>query len=142
MAVRPDATITDAQKQAVEDAARTPHHPRLIAPRAIIDATMSEMLWQLTITDLCDTLHLPWFHDQDSRRNNSGFPDLVIPAPPVLHLWEMKAATGRMRPEQVVWGDYLSRCTMLDYRVLRPRDWDFVAATLERAWKRLRGDGR
>jgi len=98
--------------------------------RAILDAAMSETAFQAQITDLCDTLRLPWFHDEDARRDNAGLPDLIIPAPPVLHIWELKTMRGRLRREQEVWGAYLARCREIDYRVLRPADWPLIEVAL------------
>lgn len=101
--------------------------------RATIDGATSEAAFQRTITDLADVLHLPWYHDADARRNNAGFPDLVIPTGDVLRLWELKTMRGRLRPAQRMWRDALMRCQYVQYAELRPCDWWYVVRMLKGA---------
>ena len=84
----------------------------------------------------------------------AGWPDLVLLHPPTGRALfrELKTAAGRIRPEQAVWLDALSRCG-LDAELWRPGDWPEIVATLGappaddtgRASflrSRARGDGR
>lgn len=85
---------------------------------------MTEADFQRRITDLCDWLGLRYWHDNDSRRNKAGFPDLVIVGNGVVFL-ELKAERGRVRPEQQEWHDDLKRAAAEVY-IARPSDWPFV----------------
>lgn len=89
-----------------------------------------------------DRLKLLAYHTEDSsgcchrcgarrRADRRGFPDLIVPVPPVLHLFELKSARGILRPEQKAWGEALLRCREIDYRVLRPSDYQALSAALE-----------
>jgi hypothetical protein len=90
--------------------------------------TIPEAAFQQRITDLCDWLHLRYWHDTDSRRNEAGFPDLVILGNGVV--WaELKAERGRVSPEQQAWHDDLKRAGAEVY-VWRPADWPFISDRL------------
>ncbi len=95
---------------------------------------------------LADRNKLLSYHTEDSsgrchqcgarrRADRRGFPDLVIPAPPTLHLFEAKSARGILRPEQKAWGEALLKCSEIDYRVIRPSDWPELEKALEGAWE-------
>lgn len=78
------------------------------------------------------------FHDYDSRRNEPGFPDLVIVPDmtmltrnPTLRLWELKSSDGRVSREQAKWLRALQRVRSVETRVVRPGDWEWVQATLQ-----------
>ncbi len=85
--------------------------------RAITESTVQE-----TIRDAASVLGALYFHDQDSRRNPSGWPDvaLTIPGSGVLWLLELKTETGRLKPEQMAWGLSLLGCDRIRYEVVRP----------------------
>lgn len=81
----------------------------------------TEADFQRAVIDLCRWLGLHYFHDNDSRRNRAGFPDLVIVGNHGVLYRELKAAKGRVRPEQATW---LSRLQLAgaDADVWRPAD--------------------
>lgn len=83
--------------------------------------SQSEADFQRAVIDLCRWLGLHYFHDNDSRRNRAGFPDMVICGQHGVIFRELKSATGRIRPEQATW---LSRLQLAgaDADVWRPRD--------------------
>lgn len=83
---------------------------------------MSEEQFQRRILDYCQMRGLLVFHDRDSRRNQAGFPDLVIVGPHHVLFRELKTDKGRIRPEQVTWLRSLRQAGQ-DARVWRPRDW-------------------
>jgi hypothetical protein len=73
------------------------------------------------------------FHDNDSRRNVAGFPDLVLVHGRhgrVLFL-ELKSEIGRLRPEQHVWTDALSRCDTIASAIVRPQHADRIINYLQ-----------
>lgn len=55
---------------------------------------------QSAICNLCDYLHLKWFHNPDSRRVNPGLPDLIIIGPRGVIYVELKSRTGELRKAQ------------------------------------------
>lgn len=82
---------------------------------------MSESDLQRACIDLCRWLGLAWFHDNDSRRNRAGFPDLVVCGTQGFLFRELKSESGRLRPEQM---DWLSRLNLggADAAIWRPAD--------------------
>lgn len=64
------------------------------------------------------------YHTNDSRRSDKGFPDLVFvhPLSGRLVYVELKSEKGKLRPEQDVWIDALSRSSAEVY-VWRPEHW-------------------
>jgi hypothetical protein len=81
----------------------------------------SERDFQRAVIDLIRWLGLHYFHDNDSRRNRAGFPDLVVAGQGGFIFRELKSETGRLRPEQL---DWLSRLTQggADAAIWRPSD--------------------
>lgn len=72
---------------------------------------MSEQQLQSMVIDLARWAGFLHFHDNDSRRNRAGFPDLTLVHTTTgrLIFAELKSATGRLRPEQDVWLTHLGR---------------------------------
>lgn len=86
------------------------------------------------------------WHDNDSRRNQGGWPDLALWHPlrakrniwPALCLWELKSGKGRIRPEQ---RDTMAALVdiaavsggLIDARIIWPADYDECVALL--AWR-------
>lgn len=68
---------------------------------------MSEAEFQKALTDLCDWRHLLWYHVNDSRKDKSGFPDLVIVGSRTIFA-ELKSERGKVQPEQQEWIDRLA----------------------------------
>ena len=74
-------------------------------------------------------LYKGWYcyHTHDSRHSPAGFPDLCLVHPRTgrLIFWELKATTGRIKPEQQHWLDALSAVvTPPLVEVIRPADLD------------------
>jgi hypothetical protein len=63
------------------------------------------------------------FHDQDSRRNPRGLPDLILlhPGTGRLVFVELKSATGKVRPDQKLWLAALN--IRHEAYLWRPADW-------------------
>lgn len=91
--------------------------------KARMAAAMPEKELQKLVEGLGIVLGWINFHDRDSRKNNAGFPDLVMAHDDHGVLFaELKSQKGRFRPEQEVW---LGRLRKDDQRVYvwRPSDW-------------------
>ena len=74
-----------------------------------------------------------WFHDQDSRKNNEGYPDLHLAKQGNLFFFETKTATGRIRPAQLEWLEELRDGRVLSARIIRPADLDEVLELIREA---------
>ena len=74
------------------------------------------------------------FHDNDSRRNNAGFPDLVLVKDGKIIFAELKRESKRakLRDDQVVWIEELGRASGENVMVAvwRPSDRDHIWAVL------------
>lgn len=91
---------------------------------------MSEADFQERIVDYCDVLGLLVFHDNDSRRNRAGFPDLVIVGTMTIFV-ELKTDKGKMSDKQVEWNERL-RASGEKAFLWRPSDWDQIEKALRR----------
>ena len=68
----------------------------------------TEAQFQKAVIDMGTRLGWTIWHDNDSRRNDPGFPDLVCVHPKHgLMFVELKTAHGRIRKEQQAWIDLL-----------------------------------
>jgi hypothetical protein len=95
--------------------------PVLLEPPAPPQPGISEEDFQEVIVGLATTFRWLSWHDNDSRRNDGGLPDLIIIRERVL--WrELKAERGKLKPEQAAWGQRLLRCGQ-DWGIWRPSDW-------------------
>jgi hypothetical protein len=104
---------------------------RVLTPPAPPSLDVSERDLQQLILDLATTFGWWHFHPWSMRRSDTGWPDLVLarPCSPLL-VWEIKAEQGQLSPEQYDWGMVLCQVPGIEYRVIRPRDWAHVVATL------------
>jgi hypothetical protein len=85
---------------------------------------MTEAELQSAIIDAAELGGWLIFHDNDSRRNRPGFPDLVLVRGPDILFVELKTDTGRVTAEQRVWLDGLSSIDNVSCGVIRPSDAD------------------
>lgn len=87
---------------------------------------MTEADLQTLIVDVAEQYGWLVFHDNDSRRNNAGFPDLVLVKPPRVVFIELKSDKGTLRPEQQVWMGRLLECDTIASAVVRPEHLELV----------------
>ena len=102
---------------------------RVIVLSAPPSLDVSEAAFQQLVTDLATVCGWYWWHDEDSRRNQAGLPDLLLLRGTRLIWRELKTQQGRLRPAQVAFGERLTAAGQ-DWRVWRPGDWADVVATL------------
>lgn len=95
----------------------------LTRARQVLDAVVPERDFQATVVDLAVLKGWRAWHDNDSRRNAAGLPDLILLRPPRLLFVELKTERGRIQPEQQQWIDELGRCPGVEVHLWRPGDW-------------------
>lgn len=93
-------------------------------------SAMSEAQFQQRILDYCELRGLLVFHDNDSRRNRAGYPDLTIVGDRGVIFAELKTDTGRLRPDQETWLLRLRKAGATAL-VWRPQHWDLIVARLD-----------
>ena len=98
---------------------------------------VTEQRLQETIVEMAEYLGWETWHDNDSRRNKPGFPDLLIVHPEHGAAWfELKSQAGRVRKEQRRWLDLLTAAGQRAY-VVRPSQIDDVERLLRGEIDRL-----
>ena len=92
---------------------------------------MSEKEFQDAVVEFARWTGWLVFHDNDSRRNVAGFPDLVLvhPVRGVLFC-ELKTDTGRVTAAQQRWLDTLTAAGAEAY-VWRPDDWPLIRLRMQ-----------
>lgn len=84
--------------------------------------TLTEADLQSVVVDLASWRGWKSYHTYDSRRSNSGFPDLALWRDHRLIFAELKSEKGKLRPEQEAVLDGLM-LTPAEVYVWRPKDW-------------------
>jgi hypothetical protein len=93
---------------------------------------VTEKAWQEIVVQLATLYRWRHFHVYDSRRSDSGWPDLILVRAPQLIVAELKTDTGRLTAAQAEWLALLDACG-LETHVWRPRDFEAVHDRLRRA---------
>ena len=85
---------------------------------------MTEKALQTAVIDLAKWSGWMVWHDNDSRRNSPGWPDLVLVHTRTgrMVFAELKSEVGRVRPEQHLWLRLLGM--RHETYIWRPSDWD------------------
>lgn len=81
---------------------------------------MNEAEFQKIVTGMCDELGLYHYHEPDSRRSVSGWPDLVIIGSQVLFR-ELKSSAGVLSHDQRI-VSWKLRAARQDWAVWWPKD--------------------
>lgn len=99
--------------------------------------------WQRQVRELAETLgYRRAYHTFDSRRSDTGFPDLVLVHPRrkrVVFL-ELKREKGKLSAAQASWIRDL-HCAGAEVYVARPRHLDALAKVLAGQWVERGNDG-
>lgn len=91
---------------------------------------IKEADFQKIVIDLAHLYKWWVYHNPDSRRSASGWPDLVLVREPEIIFAELKTEKGRVREQQETILKKLSLCNMETY-IWRPRDLDEIHARLK-----------
>lgn len=105
----------------------------MTTPSEALEPHISEAELQRTILDAFDTYGWLVFHDHDSRKNRSGFPDIcaIHPKTGWLVFYELKTKTGQVKPTQAKWLDALWReHAHRIVRLVRPAELDKTLAEI------------
>jgi len=101
----------------------------------MIKVKESEKQFASYVEDLLDLHGWRWYHTFDSRRSHEGFFDYVAMRRGMVLFIEIKTETGRVRPEQVVWGeeamDVEAANPLVFYYLWRPSDRPIIEAVLK-----------
>ena len=89
---------------------------------------VSERKFQGFVIDLLKLNSWDYYHTHDSRRSNSGFPDLACFRERSLFI-ELKTETGKLSPAQEKWQKILIAAGEKTY-VFRPSDWPEIVRIL------------
>ena len=98
------------------------------AAHKILVNRISEKEFQDQIIELARYTGYLVYHDQDSRRSEPGFPDLVLVGDRVMFL-EVKRQNGVVSEAQKGWIARLVKAGIIA-RVVRPSDWDWIQQAL------------
>lgn len=116
-------------------------------PRAALDAAMTEKALQDAIIQAARALNYLVYHATDSRKNEPGFPDLIIVGHGLLCAWELKTERGCLRqgrftqnkrwlPGQQEWIDAFYHVDEIHAMVIRPAQLDDALEKLQNAYER------
>lgn len=95
-----------------------------------LSGVITEAQFQETVVDAAELFGWWVFHDNDSRRNRAGFPDLVLIRPPRVVFLELKREKGRVSPVQAEVLGMLDGCDTVETHVARPSQWSDVCRWL------------
>lgn len=93
---------------------------RPLTAAALLRSTATELEYQRAITGWLAFYRWRFWHETDSRKSPSGFPDLVATNGKTLLMVELKTAKGRVRREQQQWIDDLATVTEIISGIYRP----------------------
>lgn len=92
-----------------------------------------ETEYQNQIIELAEPLGWAVWHDNDSRRNHGGFPDLELLRGVTMLRLEIKTEDGKVQPAQEAYIARLKKIKFVYADVIRPGDWDELIKVLEGA---------
>lgn len=91
---------------------------------------------QNSLRKFAEDLQFVYHHETDSRKSPEGFPDTVIPVPPVLWVIECKKEVGKLEPPQERWAEAVLACTEVEYRLARPSNVAAIVEEMMGRWQR------
>lgn len=84
---------------------------------------MPERALQNLVRAVALALNWGFYHTHDSRKSAPGFPDCVLVKGRRLIFAELKTATGKLSPPQVLWLAALKRVPGVEVYLWTPADW-------------------
>jgi hypothetical protein len=98
--------------------------------------SVPERDWMNQVIETAEWCGWLWYHVQDSRKDNPGFPDLILVGRPGgpnagrLLAIECKRETGTVSADQLAWLGALEQVRTVEVMAARPRDVDRVMALI------------
>jgi predicted type IV restriction endonuclease len=89
--------------------------------------------FQEQVVDLAESLGWKVWHDQDSRRNRAGLPDLELLRGATMLRLELKTEKGIVSDAQEAYINRLKLVRFVVADVVRPSHWDELVDVLRRA---------
>ena len=105
--------------------------PKSLKAKEFVQSITLEDPFLRSIIDAAERYKWLWFHDEDSRRNQAGLPDLILCSYGRLIMAELKRQKGRLRPAQKRWHDALCRVERVEVPIWRPSDYDHILEILK-----------
>jgi hypothetical protein len=96
-----------------------------------VSGIVTEKDFQATVEQAADLLGWWSWHDNDSRRNAAGFPDLVLVKDSRLIFAELKREKGRLTTVQANVLEMLSKVETVESHLWRPSDWTEIVERLQ-----------
>ena len=97
---------------------------------AVTPAAETEAGFQAAVIELAKLRGWLVFHNYDSRRSESGFPDLCLVRSGRVIFAELKTARGTVRPDQREWLMTLALCGGVEVYLWRPSFWAQIEQAL------------
>ena len=100
--------------------------------RRVLNHEITEKQHQDRIVELCHRLGYYVYHTYDSRKSESGYPDLTIirgHGKPVIFI-EVKSERGKLTPAQLKVGSLLLDSKEVVYLFSKPSQWDLIELLL------------
>lgn len=91
--------------------------------REALYARETEKQWQARVVKLARLMGWLCYHAYDSRRSESGYPDLTCVGKGRVVYIELKTERGKLSPAQEVWLERLRGCPGVEVYVFRPSHW-------------------
>ena len=109
---------------------------RLVGDKAVRADTLPDDTPEGALLSEIRKVAKPWgwetYHTHDSRKSESGFPDLILCNGVSLLIYELKSNTGQLTKEQAMWLSLLAHTEKVECGVRRPRDWSEIYQRLTR----------
>ncbi len=99
--------------------------------RQALDQCVREKDWQQTVIDAAKANGWLCYHTFDSRRSESGFPDLILIRDTEMLVIELKRERGTVTLDQEQWLRAFSGVAGLTVMVAKPSDWDEIELVLK-----------
>ncbi len=122
----PHASLVRDRAPTSREERSAPSGPGAVAVTSQAAGIISERELLEYVVELAQALGWQCHHVLDTRHHakviGPGFPDLVLVRPPAVIFAELKAQTGRLTDDQLLWGGGLAECPGVTYYVWRPSD--------------------
>ncbi len=100
---------------------------------AAVSVAQTEAEFQAAVVELAESLGWKVWHDNDSRRNRAGLPDLELLRGASMLRLELKTEKGKVSGAQEAYINRLNQVRFVVADVVRPSQWDQLVDILQGA---------